>query len=158
MAESLASDLLKQLVSIVAREAEQEIRLVVGVDKEVRKLQGNLQTIQAVLDDAEKKTTERKRCESLVRKTQRHIIFYKMDDVLDEWNTALIKSEIETEEKAENAPILKKKVCSFIPSSSCCLRQVKKLGLHHDIARKIKELSGNIDELFKESLVWVRFE
>uniref|UniRef100_A0A2N9IEK8 NB-ARC domain-containing protein n=1 Tax=Fagus sylvatica TaxID=28930 RepID=A0A2N9IEK8_FAGSY len=55
MAESLASDLLKQLVSIVAREAEQEIRLVIGVDKEVRKLQGNLQTIQAVLDDAEKK-------------------------------------------------------------------------------------------------------
>ena len=75
-----------------------------------------------------------------------------MDNVLDEWNTAMIKLEIEKgEEKAENAPILKKKkVCSFIPFSSCCFRSVKKLGLRRDIAHKIKELSGEMDELFKE--------
>ncbi|KAL4625958.1 hypothetical protein ACB092_05G061500 [Castanea dentata] len=74
-----------------------------------------------------------------------------MDDVLDEWNTAMIKSEIEKQEKTESSLILKKKVCSFIPSSSCCFRQFKKLGLRHDIAHKIKELSGNLDELHKES-------
>ena len=77
---------------------------------------------------------------------------YEMDNVLDKWNTAMIKLEIEKgEEKAENAPILKKKkVCSFIPFSSCCFRSVKKLGLRRDIAHKIKELSGEMDELFKE--------
>uniref|UniRef100_A0A2N9IGI5 AAA+ ATPase domain-containing protein n=1 Tax=Fagus sylvatica TaxID=28930 RepID=A0A2N9IGI5_FAGSY len=149
MAESLASAILKQLVSIVAREAEQEIRLVVGVDKEVRKLQGNLRTIQAVLDDAEKKQLKENAVKLWLEKLKD--TFYEMDDVLDEWNTAMIKSEIEKEEeKAGEAPILKKKVCSFIPSSSCCLRQVKKLRLRHDIAHKIKELSGKIDELFKE--------
>ena len=55
MAESLVSALLEQFASIVAWEVEQEIRLVVGVDKEVQKLERNLQTIKVVLDDAEKR-------------------------------------------------------------------------------------------------------
>ena len=55
MAEGIVTDLMKQLVSIAAREAKQEIRLVVGVDKEVQKLERDLQTIKAVLDDAEKR-------------------------------------------------------------------------------------------------------
>ncbi len=42
MADALISLLLRQLASITAREAEQEIRLVVGVDEEIRKLEGNL--------------------------------------------------------------------------------------------------------------------
>ena len=42
MAEGLVTDLIKQLVSVVAREAEQEVRLVVGVDKEAKKLEDNL--------------------------------------------------------------------------------------------------------------------
>ena len=79
-----------------------------------------------MLDDAEKKQLKENAVKLWLEKLKD--TFYEMDDVLDEWNT----------------------VCSFIPSSSCCLRQVKKLGLRHDIARKVKELSGNIDELFKE--------
>ena len=55
MAESLVSALLEQFASIAAWEVEQEIRLVVGVDKEVQKLERDLQTIKAVLDDAEKR-------------------------------------------------------------------------------------------------------
>jgi hypothetical protein len=55
MAESLVSALLEQFASIAAREVEQEIRLVVGVDKEVQKLERDLRTIKAVLDDAEKR-------------------------------------------------------------------------------------------------------
>ena len=42
MAESLVSVLLEQFASIAAREVEQEIRLVVGADKEVRKLERNI--------------------------------------------------------------------------------------------------------------------
>ena len=42
MAEELVTDLIKLLVSTVAREAKQEIRLVVGVDKEAKKLEDNL--------------------------------------------------------------------------------------------------------------------
>ena len=63
----------------------------------------------------------------------------------------MIKSEIEKQEKAESSLVLKKKVRSFIPFSWRCVRPFKKLGLRHDIAHKIKELSGNLDELHKES-------
>jgi hypothetical protein len=126
MAESLVSALLEQFASIAAREAEQEIRLVVGVDKEVRKLEGNLRTIQAVLDDAEKKQLKDKAVKLWLKKLKD--TSYEMDDVLDEWNTALIKSEIEKEEeKAENEPILKKKVCSFIPSLHAVYVKLKNL-------------------------------
>jgi hypothetical protein len=66
-------------------------------------------------------------------------------------NTAMIKSEIQKEEEnAENAPVVMKKVCSFIPSTSCCFRQVDKLVLRHDIAHKIKELNGKLDEIVRE--------
>ena len=68
MAESLVSALLEQFASITAREVEQEIRLVVGVDKEVRKLGLNLQTIKAVLDDAEKRQLK----EEAIRKFRRY--------------------------------------------------------------------------------------
>uniref|UniRef100_A0A2N9GYY9 AAA+ ATPase domain-containing protein n=1 Tax=Fagus sylvatica TaxID=28930 RepID=A0A2N9GYY9_FAGSY len=144
MAESLVSALLEQFASIAAREVEEEIRLVVGVGKEVQKLEDNLGTIQEVLEDAEKKQLTDKAVKHWLKKLKD--TSYEMDDVLDEWNAAMIKSEIEKEEEKA----AKNKVCSFIPSSSCCFRKVKKLGLRYLIARKIKELSGKIDELFNE--------
>ena len=42
MAEGLVTNLIKLLVSTIAREVGQEIRLVVGVDKEAKKLEDNL--------------------------------------------------------------------------------------------------------------------
>ena len=75
-----------------------------------------------------------------------------MDDVVDKWNTAMIKLKIEKNE-AENDPIVKKKkkmVCSFIPTPSCCFHQVDKLVLRHDIAHKIKKLNGKLDEIVRE--------
>ena len=148
MAESIVSSLLEQFASITVQEAEQEIRLVIGVDEEVRKLKGNLRTIQAVLDDAEKRQLKEEAVKLWLKRLKD--VSYEMDNVLDEWNTAMIKSEIEKQEQDESSPILKKKVGSFIASSLCCFRQFKKLGFRHDIAHKIKELSGNLDELHKE--------
>ena len=148
MAESLVSSLLEQIASIAVQEAEQEIRLVIGVDEEVRKLEDNLRTIQAVLDDAEKRQLKEEAVKLWLKRLKD--VSYEMDNVLDEWNTAMIKSEIEKQEKAESSLILKKKVRSFIPFPWRCVRPFKKLGLRHDIAHKIKELSENLDELHKE--------
>uniref|UniRef100_A0A2N9F1P4 NB-ARC domain-containing protein n=1 Tax=Fagus sylvatica TaxID=28930 RepID=A0A2N9F1P4_FAGSY len=150
MNDSLISDLLEQLASITEREAEQEIRLVVGVSKEVRQLEGNLRTVKAVLNDAEKRQLTDNNVKLWLKKLED--VSYEIDDVLFEWNTAMIKLEIEKdeEENAENAHVVKKKVCSFIPSPPCCLRQVDKLVLRHDIAHKIKELNGKIGEIVRE--------
>ncbi|GMY21970.1 putative disease resistance protein RGA3, partial [Fagus crenata] len=150
MAEGLVTDLIKQLASIAAREAEQEIRLVIGVDEEVQKLKDNLRTVKAVLNDAEKRQVTEEAVKLWLEKLKDAC--YEMDDVVDEWNTAMIKSEIQKhkEENAENTPVVKKKVCSFIPSPSCCFRQVSKLVLRHDIAHEIKELNGKLDAIVTE--------
>ncbi|KAL4636644.1 hypothetical protein ACB092_03G023700 [Castanea dentata] len=150
MAEGLVTDLINQLGSVVVREAEQEIRLVVGVEKEIEKLEGNLRTVQAVLNDAEKKQVTYETVKVWLEKLNN--VCYKIEDVVDEWNTELIKSAIQKglEENADNAPVLKKQVCSFIPSPSCCFGQVDKLTRRHDIAHKIKELNGILDDITKE--------
>ena len=149
MAEGIVTDLMKQLVSITARQAEQEIRLVVGIDEEVQKLESNLQTVKAVLSDAEKRKVTDETVKLWLEKLKDTC--YEMDDVVDEWNIAMIKSEIQKEEEnAENAPVVMKKVCSFIPSTSCCFHQVDKLVLRHDIGHKIKELNGKLDEIVRE--------
>ena len=85
MAEGLVTDLILQLLSTVAREAEQEVRLVVGVDKEAKKLEDNLRTVRAVLNDAEKRQVIEKAVKLWLKKLNN--VCYEMEDVVDEWNT-----------------------------------------------------------------------
>ena len=151
MAEGLVTDLIKQLVSVAALESEQEIRLVVGVDEEVEKLKCNLQTVTAVLNDAEKRQVTEETVKLWLKKLKDAC--YNMNDVIDEWNTAMIKSTIKKEEEnVDNAhPVMKKKVRSFIiPSPSCCFHEVDKLVMRHDIAHNIKDLNRKLDEIVKE--------
>nr|POF09748.1 putative disease resistance protein rga3 [Quercus suber] len=84
-----------------AQKVEQEIRLVICVDKEIRKLEGNLQTVKAVLNDAEKRQVTEGAVKVWLEKL--NIVCYEMEDVVDEWNTELIKSAIQKEEEKKNA-------------------------------------------------------
>ncbi|KAF3946496.1 hypothetical protein CMV_027245 [Castanea mollissima] len=134
MAEALLIDLVKEVGSIVFQVAKQEINLLVGVDEEVQKLQGKFGRIKAMLDDAEERHFIKLRTEKLwLEKLQKQ--YYEMDDVLDTWNTERIRAKIEKEEGKPadtNAPaVVKKKVCSFFPSPSCCFD----LPLRHDAGR-----------------------
>ena len=119
MVDALLTDLLKQVGSFAAQKALQELQLLAEVDDEVQKLQHSFTMVQAVLDDASerqvKQRTEKCWLEQLTD------AYYMIDDVLDSWNTAKIKSQIQIE--ASKAPALekKKKVCSFFSSPSCCL-------------------------------------
>ena len=94
--------------------------MLAEVDDEVQKLQHSFTMVQAVLDDAferqVKQRTEKCWLEQLTD------AYYMIDDVLDSWNTAKIKSQIQKEAADSKAPALekKKKLCSF-SSPSCCL-------------------------------------
>ena len=82
---------------------------------------------------------------------------YETDDVLDEWNTAMVKLAIQkqAEEDADKAtppPLRKKKVCSFISSSSSSFCQVAKLWLRNDIAHNIIELDENLMKLWERCM------
>ncbi|KAH9689195.1 hypothetical protein KPL70_015417 [Citrus sinensis] len=106
MVDAIISPLLEQLISVAVEEPKEQVRLVNGVGKEVEKLTSNLQAIQAVLHDAEKRQVK----EETVRLwlDQLRGTSYDMEDVLGEWNTARLKLQIN-----------KKKVCSFFPAASC---------------------------------------
>ncbi|KAM3704522.1 hypothetical protein ACJW31_03G011100 [Castanea mollissima] len=140
MARALLSAIVEQLGSFISS----EFTLTATVKQEVQKLETKFRTIQAVLNDAEKRQLKEEAVKLWLDKLK--CVSYEMDDVLDEWNTAMIKEEIEKqqkdEEKAETSTTKKRKVWSLI--------SVPNLFQHRDIAHKIKELNEKLDEINKE--------
>ncbi|KAJ7950979.1 Disease resistance protein [Quillaja saponaria] len=141
MATAFVSELLRQMTIIISQETEQQIKLVVGAKKQVHKLTSNLQAIQAVLEDAEKKQVKEAAVRDWLDKLKQ--ASYDMDDVLDEWNSAILKIKIEEEaEQVGDSSLLKNKVWSFIPSPCFCFSRVV---LRRVIACKIIELNERLD-------------
>ncbi|XP_031286259.1 putative disease resistance protein RGA1 [Pistacia vera] len=101
MAEALVSFVLEQLASI----ARQELRLVAGVDDDIRKLTSNFQSIRAVLEDAESRQFKDIAVRNWLDKLKEAA--YDIDDVLDEWNTSIGKLQLKEVENASN-PMIKK--------------------------------------------------
>ncbi|KAH9668904.1 hypothetical protein KPL70_021568 [Citrus sinensis] len=147
MVDAIVSPLLEQLISISYEEAKQQVRLVAGVGKQVKKLTSNLRAIQAVLNDAEQRQVK----EESVRLwlDQLKETSYDIDDVLDEWITARLKLQIEDVD--ENALVHKKPVCSFLLSPCIGFKQVV---LRRDIAQKIIEINENLDDIAKQKDVF----
>ncbi|KAH9688997.1 hypothetical protein KPL70_015302 [Citrus sinensis] len=147
MVDAIISPLLEQLISVAVEEAKEQVRLVTGVGKEVKKLTSSLRAVQAVLHDAEKRQVK----EETVRLwlDQLRDACYDMEDVLGEWNTARLKLQIDgVDDHLNDALVPKKKVCSLFPAASCFAR--KPLVLRRDIALKIKEINETLDDIAKQ--------
>ena len=106
MAEALVSLLIKHLGSLALERIGEEVRLVKGVKEDAANLKTNLEDIQALLEDAEKKQLEDVSVRRWLDKLKN--ASHDMDDVLDEWNTAIIEHQIKKEEKDGDE---QKKVC-----------------------------------------------
>ncbi|KAM5578387.1 hypothetical protein ABKV19_008611 [Rosa sericea] len=140
MSEALVSFLVEQLGSIIFQQVEQNVRLVVNVKKEVATLTLNLETIQAVLADAERRQVK----EANVRRWLNNLkeVSYEIDNVVDEWSIEILKKQIE--KQGENAVVPKKKVCFSIPFHCLCNGQVTQIIFRRDIAVRIKELNEKL--------------
>eukprot|EP00257_Ricinus_communis_P020643 XP_015579916.1 putative disease resistance protein RGA3 [Ricinus communis] len=149
MAEALVAAALNQLADVM----EQQVKLVMGVEEEAEKLGSNLQSIQGVLVEAERR--------QFVNHAIRHWLdnlkemSYSIDDVLDAWNIEILKEQIEEGQESVcswfktqflQLPTLKQ-VCSIFPIScfSCC-----ETGQRYKIAREIKKLNQRLDDIAKE--------
>ncbi|KAK9219055.1 hypothetical protein WN943_007694 [Citrus x changshan-huyou] len=88
--DAIISPLLQQLTAMAAQETKEQVKLVMGVGKEVKKLNSNLRAIQAVLHDAENRQVKEETAQTANR--------------YDHENDALDPN---------------KKVCSFFPTTSC---------------------------------------
>ncbi|KAL5757605.1 hypothetical protein ACOSP7_020216 [Xanthoceras sorbifolium] len=142
MAEAVVSMILGQLASVLQQEVEEKVRVVVGVDEEVKKLTSNFQAIESVLEDAECKQVKQKDVRDWLDKLKD--VSYDIEDVLDEWNTAIQKLRIMED---ENASKLVTKVCSLMSCYRFCCRRVVK---RHDIAMKIKHINQMLDVIAME--------
>ncbi|KAJ9692796.1 hypothetical protein PVL29_011743 [Vitis rotundifolia] len=141
MADVLVSIVLERLASVLEQQIRQQVTLVVGVKSQVDNLKSTLQSIRAVLADAEK----RQFSEELVKVWLERLkdISYQMDDVVDGWNTALLKLQI----GSENPCIPKPKISSCLPSPCVCFKQVL---LRCDIGIKIKDMRKQLDAIANE--------
>jgi hypothetical protein len=119
------------------------VNLVGGVQKQVDKLKSNLLAIQSVLEDADRKQVKDKAVRDWADKLKD--VCYDMDDVLDEWSTAILRWKME--EAEENTRSLQKMRCSFLGSPCFCFNQVAR---RREIALKIKEVCEKVDEIAKE--------
>ncbi|PRQ20582.1 putative P-loop containing nucleoside triphosphate hydrolase, leucine-rich repeat domain, L [Rosa chinensis] len=140
MVEALISVLLEKLASIVFEHTKQAVTLVLNAEEDVHSFRSNLEAIQAVLEDAEKKQVTEARVRDWLQKLKD--VSYEMDDVLDEWNTEILKQQVEEG---------KKEVCFPTPSINCfCFGQVNKAIHHHKIATRIKKLNEKLTVIAAE--------
>ncbi|XP_065632455.1 putative disease resistance protein RGA1 [Quercus suber] len=111
MAWALVSTIKDQLSPFITS----EFTSIANVKGEVQNLESKFHTIQAMLSDAEERQVKEEAVKLWLDKLKD--VSYQMDDVLDEWNTAMIKAEIEKqqkefeeEEKAETSAAKKRKM------------------------------------------------
>ncbi|XP_004308875.1 PREDICTED: putative disease resistance protein RGA3-like [Fragaria vesca subsp. vesca] len=145
MAGVLVDVLLERLATLALDKIEQEMKLVVGVKKEIKNLTKKLEAIQAVLEDAE----QRQVTEASVRRWLSELteVSFDMDDVLDEWITKVLRHQLEKQEKQSSKALVTNKKKVYFPFPSSCLRFGKvdyQLFLRHEIAAKIKELNESL--------------
>ncbi|CAB4267259.1 unnamed protein product [Prunus armeniaca] len=154
MAEALVSVLLEQLASITLQQIEEEVRLVVGVDQEVENLIGHLQAVQGVLQDAEERQVKEANVKNWLYNLKD--VSYQINDVLDEWHTAILKHHMEKQGKEgeNNDLVLAKRnkvrfsIPSFLRNILICFGQIGDgIIMRHDIAKRIKEIN--------ERLTWI---
>ncbi|KAL0006468.1 hypothetical protein SO802_014029 [Lithocarpus litseifolius] len=148
MAGALLSAIVERLGSFISS----EFKLTVIVKEEIQKLETKFRTIQAVLNDAEKRQLKEEAVKLWLDKLEG--VSYEIDDVLDEWKASMIKAEIEKqqkefeeEENAETSTAKKRKVWPMTPNFNF---SVPNLFQHRDIAHKIKDLNEKLDEINKE--------
>ncbi|KAL6335513.1 hypothetical protein AAG906_029756 [Vitis piasezkii] len=125
MAHALLSIVLTRLASVVEQQIRDELTLVLDV-----------------LEDAERRQVKEKSVQGWLERLKD--MAYQMDDVLDEWSTAILQLQMEG---AENASMSKNKVSSCIPSPCFCFKQVAS---RRDIALKIKDLKQQLDVIASE--------
>ena len=119
------------------------MNLVVGVKKQVDKLKRHLLAIQSRIEDADRKQVKDEAVKDWLDKLKD--VCYDMDDVLDEWSSAILRWKME--EAEENTRSRQKMRCSFLRSPCFGLNQV---GPRRDIALKIKEVCEKMDDIAKE--------
>ncbi|KAL7222168.1 hypothetical protein ACSBR1_023974 [Camellia fascicularis] len=123
---------LKNLNSLI----QNEVGLLCGVNKEMKKLSSTLSTIQAVLEDAEQKQLHDKAIQNWLKEL--NDAAYEADDILDECATEALQCEL----KGQGYGSLKK-----VSTSLLTCYPVQNVLFRHKIGNRIKEITQKLDAI-----------
>ncbi|XP_016647600.1 PREDICTED: putative disease resistance protein RGA3 [Prunus mume] len=146
MAHALISLLLERLASTTYEYIGGGVKHVLNVKEDVDKFTRTLRVIQAVLEDAEQRQVTDQAVKIWLDELKD--ISYQMVDVLDEWNTDILKQQVEKQESEQNAlvpPNKKVRFSDFFPFG-----KVSPVIVGRDIALKIKDLNDKLTEIYEE--------
>ncbi|CAN4116960.1 unnamed protein product [Withania somnifera] len=135
MAEVLVSIVLDQLGTFIVEKVKgqvEELRMAIGIKKEIQSLSLKLKSTREALDDAERRRVKDKNVKHWLEALED--FSYDADNVLDEWRTRIFQQEIERNEVAASIP------------------RKKKLEVNRDIVRKIKELDVKLEEIVRKKI------
>ncbi|XP_010941891.1 putative disease resistance protein RGA4 [Elaeis guineensis] len=132
IADAFVSKLLDGLASV-----KDEVARLLGVTDEIARLQETLQTIKAVLADAERKKIQSEAINNWLKKLKD--VMYDADDILDECRFEAEKSKVANPSRPQ-------------PSSyfSVGMSVFKKMRFTHQIDRRIHELNQRLENLLAE--------
>ncbi|KAF6139626.1 hypothetical protein GIB67_033630 [Kingdonia uniflora] len=110
MTDALISVVVEQLAPFLLDKLMKEVQLVLGAPEDVKELHDTFDKIRDVLDDAEKRhvknvllnleKNEIKKVPESAWLEKLKDVSYEMEDVLDEWHTKILKSEIAADESS----------------------------------------------------------
>ncbi|XP_008385024.3 putative disease resistance protein RGA4 [Malus domestica] len=149
MADAIVSPLLEKLASTTYQYVAGEVKLVLNVKKEVEEFAWNLQAIESVLEDAERRQMKEANVQNWLDNLKE--ISYMMVDVLDEWHTDILRQEVEKQDREGADHLAPQRKVSFSIFARCfCLGQVGKVIVRREIALKIKDLNVRLAEIYKQ--------
>ncbi|KAL8504193.1 hypothetical protein ACS0TY_022795 [Phlomoides rotata] len=125
----MAEAFFKVLIDNVSSLLKEEVGLIMGVDKEMKKLANTLTTIQKVLEDAEDKQFQSKAIQYWL--SQLNGMAFEIEDILDDCNTEFSK--------------LKGKGNNF-------LNKLKKVLYKREVGKRMKEAAEKLEAVAKDRL------
>ncbi|KAJ8644881.1 hypothetical protein MRB53_006629 [Persea americana] len=135
--EVIVSVVVEQLGNILRKEAG----LLIGVEKEVKKLHSKFKAIQAVLVKAGNKQLTDETIRDWLGKIKD--MAYEVEDILDEWRTNALISQREKDDVGNQRKVRSQYL--FFPC--LCFKQVK---FRHETGHRIREITRRLDEISKE--------
>ncbi|XP_062013180.1 putative disease resistance protein RGA4 [Rosa rugosa] len=139
MAGALIAMVLEQFGTVAFDHIKETVKPILSAETDVENFKSNLKAIQTVLEDAEKQQVENASVRDWLDKL--NDVSYEMVDVLDEWNTEILKqeaNEVATEEKKTS-----KRVRFSIPYLFCS-GPVNEPTHLHKIATEMKGLNEKL--------------
>ncbi|XXG48288.1 hypothetical protein AAC387_Pa02g2784 [Persea americana] len=135
--EAIVSVVVKELGNMIKKEAD----LLIGVEKEVKRLHSKFKAVQAVLVKAGKKQLTDESTQDWLGKIKD--VAYEVENILDEWRTDALISQREKDDIGNQRKVR----CQYSCFPCLCFKQVK---LRHGTGHRIREIIERLDEISKE--------